>query len=70
MLRLFLAEGGEGEGNILSRTEKRPFLGIISSSSPSRARPPEGSYKFVCTFARLATIIAIGFAPISVASPT
>lgn len=43
--RLFLA--GEIVPDILSQTEKRHFLRIISSSFPSHARPLVGSYKFV-----------------------
>lgn len=53
--------------DILSRTGKKTFpTNYFPVFAPSRARPPLGSYKFVCTFARPATIIAIGFAPISV----
>lgn len=47
------------------------YFSVFSVSFPARLPgSPVGSYKFVCTFARPATIIAIGFAPISVASPT
>lgn len=77
---LLAGEGGGGRGGtaarylISNRGGKRdvscqlfPRLFLVASSSVGREL-----YKFVRTFARAAraTIIAIGFAPISVASPT
>lgn len=78
---LLAGEGGGGREreprpDILSRTgggkrdvscELFPRLFLVASSSVGREL-----YKFVRTFVRAAraTIIAIGFAPISVASPT
>lgn len=70
---LLLARGDRGPISYLEPRKEETFLAnYFPVFSSSRARPSVGSYISLSVRLRAAraTIIAIGFAPISVASPT